>query len=365
MLRAETEGGLPPLVKHLHVDSTYYGIQQDGGPAGSKISAVIHFVYFWQVIQAVFQRLRYENMREDAESPLVDEIAGFRDRLLAYHSDNTLSPACFLQELRSAQKMSQDPSAWPLLESVAERTFAKDVAPGKHGKQSAPEGAGVVPLDIVSTLLLAWLGELIEDYCRGDKHTKLGAVRDVLGCSVREANLHLGSSGWDIEMALRRFYATSGPTGAALRACHLGGAWSSGSAKLRCKEHECPICITEFLPTRDSVTTGCCYQVICMACAEQLSDEGGNLLCPFCRRLEVRPAEPGSAAVVGGVDGGVDGGASASRALDADAVMAGLLREVRRFGEGLVSSLVDSDTDAMRPDGRARMAFVVPESQLP
>lgn len=356
MLRApaHTEGALPPLVKHLRVDCAYSELQQDGR---GGVSAVIHFVYFWQVLQAVYQRLRYELMREDAESPLVEELAGFRDRVLAYHAAKSLSPSCFLQELRSAKTRSQDPAAWSSLECVAENTFARDAA---HGKQGPSSGAGSVRLDIVSTLLLAWLGELTEDYCRGEKHVKLKNVRDVLGCSTREANLHLGASGWDLEMALRRYYATQGPTGAALRACHLGGAWSSGSAKLRCKEHECPICVTEFLPTRDSVTTGCCYQVICMECAKQLSDEEGILLCPFCRCLEVRPAEPVST---------LRDLTEGRRRPAPEGLMSEVLGEVRRFGMGVAHCLleIDPDTDAGYAAQRAReiMAFRLSPSQLP
>ncbi|CAE8665772.1 unnamed protein product [Polarella glacialis] len=141
-------------------------------------------------------------------------------------------------------------------------------------------------------LLLTWLSELVEDYRRGSRSAKVYCIRDVAGCSRRDACLCLSRSGWDVEAALQSFYIGNKPKAAA--GAKLEGAlsaeseaeksWSSGGAKLRRNEVECPICVVPYEQGYKPVMTQCCFQVLCSECLCRLTDSRGQLACPFCRR---------------------------------------------------------------------------------
>merc|ERR1712232_1413911 len=122
-------------------------------------------------------------------------------------------------------KMSADRPSWASLEDVAARTTGASTSAGALTLPAIP-CEKQVPLEIVSTLLLVWLGELTEDYLRGSKSSKIQSMIDVLRCTRHNACVHLGASGWDIESALRSFYVGGAPM-ASMNACRLGGAWSS------------------------------------------------------------------------------------------------------------------------------------------
>jgi len=267
----QAKGGVPLLAQCLQIDKNY------GDPAAGG-AAVVHFVCFWRALDAVWQRLREGDEDADRE-PLAAEAAAFRDVLLARSSAGSLAPASFMEELTSARKVSSDQPAWAPLEAVARQTL-----------ELKEEAVATKPLrlDIVSTLLLVWLQEVVEDYRRGERAEKIRNVRDVLRCKVHEACEHLGASGWDIEAALRRFYIGAAPL-AARDASSLGGAWSSQSAKLRSKEVQCPICVQDFRPGTESLVTRCCFQVICVHCVASLTSAEGELRCPFCRCAKVSP----------------------------------------------------------------------------
>jgi hypothetical protein len=61
-------------------------------------------------------------------------------------------------------------------------------------------------------------------------------------------------------------------------------SWSSGGAKLRRNEVECPICVVPYEQGYKPVMTQCCFQVMCSECLCRLTDSRGQLACPFCRR---------------------------------------------------------------------------------
>lgn len=278
LLRPSTVvGGLPPLVKRLQIDGSY------GDPASGG-AAVVHFACFWQALQELWRRL--DESREEADcEPLALEAAAFRGALLASSSAGSLTPAFYMEELASARKSSTDQQAWAPLEALARQTMELE----EPSAATQP-----LRLDVVSTLFLVWLQELAEDYCRGERAEKVRNVRDVLRCKVRDACVHLGASGWDIEAALRRAFVGSAAPLAALAAGSLGQAWSSQSAKLRSRELQCPICVRDFRPGTESLVTRCCFQVICVHCITSLTTAEGQLRCPFCRCCKVSPASPES-----------------------------------------------------------------------
>lgn len=278
---SKPDGGLPLLVKHLRVDGGYRFNNTPINPGVDCTGcAVVHFVCFWKALHEVWRRLRQGTDIE--EEPIAEEIVAFRDALLRNSDDSVLLPANFMTELSAAKKMSADPPAWVSLEAEATKALSREAS----NKQ--------LPLNIVSGLLLTWLTELTEDYLRGSRADKIQAVRDVLGCkaravTAREACMHLGASGWDIESALRSFYI-GGPPLAALKACSLGAPWSSQDAKLRSSELQCPICIADFCPSTESLVTKCCFQVVCVHCVASLTKPDGQLRCPFCRCVAESPA---------------------------------------------------------------------------
>lgn len=284
------KGGDPRFLKQLGVDAAYrFGGR--GFDAGGEGTAVAYFVRFWQAMELVWQQAGTSDA--DAE-PLAAEASAFREALLSHCKAGRLTGPRLLAELRYARKLSSDEAAWAPLEAVAEQAFALPFGSGSR-RQPASSLEQPLPLDVLSAILLVWLQELTEDYRRGERMRKVQAVRDVLQCSRRSACEHLGASGWDIEAALRRHYV-GGPVLVALEACNARGSWSSQSAKLRCDELQCPICVADFCPGALPVVTRCCFQVVCVHCVDALATEEGELRCPFCRRLEVRPVAGGGSA---------------------------------------------------------------------
>mmetsp|Transcript_92133 Transcript_92133/g.260779 ORF Transcript_92133/g.260779 Transcript_92133/m.260779 type:complete len:395 (+) Transcript_92133:51-1235(+) len=278
---SDEEGGLPMLVRHLRVDGGY----RVGGAApvpGIDCTgcAVVHFVCFWKALHEVWRRIG-RGGGDAVEEPIAEEAAAFRDALLRGADDGVLTPAGFLAELGAARKMSADPAAWSSLEVVARPEL-----------QGAPSGP--LRLGAVSELLLPWLRGTADDYLRGDRADKIQAVRDVMASksqalTVREACVHLGASGWDIELALRSFYV-AGPPLAASTARSPGAPWNSQGARLRSSEVQCPICAADFRPGAEPLVTACCFQVICEHCVASLATKADDQLrCPFCRSVSERP----------------------------------------------------------------------------
>lgn len=271
---AAEAGGLPPLVKQLRVDGGYRFAHGDARPV-----AIVYFVCFWHAVDQVWCTL---TPRSSADvEPFAEEAAKFRNILLEQADAGNILPEVFLGTIEDARKSSTDPTAWESLEMAVTRTRALQTC----------QADKPLPLDEVSTFLLVWLSEITEDYCRGERAAKICDVRNVLGCTLQDACTHLGASGWDIEAAMRRFYI-GGPPLVARAACH-SAAFSTQSAKLQSAETTCQICIIEFDIGREPVTTRCCYQTLCTACAWTLTDEHSNeLRCPFCRKTSVAPMVP-------------------------------------------------------------------------
>jgi hypothetical protein len=279
------------LVRHLHVDGAY-SFANDASHldrGGSSTTAVVHFMYFWKALHEVWRRLRQGEAEEEGE-PLALDMAAYRDTVLRHFEAGTLTPARLMAVTTAARKMSADRPSWASLEEVAARSTGASTSAAVLTLPADPcDCEKQVPLEVVSTLTLVWLGELTEDYLRGAKASKIQAVRDVLGCKAHDACVHLGASGWDIESALRSFYV-GGPPLASLSACSLGGSWSTQSAKLRSSELQCPICVRDFCPGTESLVTRCCFQVLCIHCAASLTTNEGMLRCPFCRTDALSPS---------------------------------------------------------------------------
>ncbi|OLP95673.1 hypothetical protein AK812_SmicGene22188 [Symbiodinium microadriaticum] len=137
-------------------------------------------------------------------------------------------------------------------------------------------------LDELSTLILPWLQELVEDYRRGNRSSKIFCVKDVAGCRIRDACIHLGRNNWDMEAALQSFY-TSAETSKKAKPKPVASSWSTGGAKLKKSEVDCPICAETYTAGNAAVMTHCCFQVFCERCRQRVTDTEGRLNCPFCR----------------------------------------------------------------------------------
>mmetsp|Transcript_132964 Transcript_132964/g.231100 ORF Transcript_132964/g.231100 Transcript_132964/m.231100 type:complete len:370 (-) Transcript_132964:61-1170(-) len=270
----------PPLVELLHLDGKYKLPDDRNAPA-----SVIHFFYFWQAFDALRRCLRRTDDAADLE-PMAGEAAALRDALLERYAAGRLTLGSLVAELTSIRKSSKDPSAWACLN--------ENVLVTVHLETSAEPTARDKPmsLDRVSALLVGWLSELTEDYCRGRRKSAIQTVCDVLRCSVQDACVHLGSSGWDTESALRLHYVNAS-TLQALHAGHLAGAWNSQHARFSSGEQQCSICVAHFTIGSEPVVTRCCFQTLCVNCIKFLSDDKDQLRCPFCRRMELRPELPG------------------------------------------------------------------------
>lgn len=271
----------PPLISRLLAHSS--------GDEGSQLGQVVHFLHFWQVLGDFRSRLhRIDATPPTDGEPLATELACFRDVLLTHDEEGSLTLASFLEALAAARKASHDVVPWLSLQKGA-TLFAELEVQQNPGALTAP-----VQLEKVSALIFGWLSDLVEEYCRGQRAARIRAVRDVLGCSAAVASEHLGKTGWDIESALRHRYSNSEPgnTLVAIGACKPDG-WSSKHAQLRSTtERECQICVAHFTQGAEPIVTKCCFQVLCVHCVGRLSNDSGQLRCPFCRANAEPPVQP-------------------------------------------------------------------------
>jgi len=318
--------GLPPLVRQLRIDSGYrYRATAGKGGVGDTVEgiAVVHFLRFWQALQEVARRLQASpssssaaaegvDVQEDEEEPVAEELSAFRDALLRIIDGGSLTPSRLSRELRRAREMSADEDAWaPLVASIsyAPAGVSHSPTPAKSAAKAAEQlpKPPVLPcvadpsinpaqdvekplqLDEVSMLLQGWLLELTEDYCRGGRSTKIRVVQDVSGCSRRNACLHLGAGGWDIESALRSFFGGV-ESSSSSSLCDAGMPWSSNGMRLRRSEVQCPICIAPYDANLQIVSMRCCFQSLCSDCVNRLTSDDGSLRCPFCRIVERYPS---------------------------------------------------------------------------
>eukprot|EP00929_Paragymnodinium_shiwhaense_P009018 TRINITY_DN113024_c0_g1_i1.p1 TRINITY_DN113024_c0_g1~~TRINITY_DN113024_c0_g1_i1.p1 ORF type:complete len:421 (+),score=78.39 TRINITY_DN113024_c0_g1_i1:63-1325(+) len=267
-------GGLPALVRLLRIDGDFWRESAAGTlspetveQAAESKKAVVHFVHFWQALGEVDRRLLCTKERET----VADEIAAFQSCVLRDLRDSALTSEAMLTRIRCAQESSVDPGSWDDLLQIADLGLPQ-------------AGAAALQLHEVSGLLLMWLSALTEDYCRGARGATIQSMQHVVLCSRVVACEHLCACSWDIEAALRRFYAGASVM-AALAAKEDEGAWGSKSAKLHCSERECQICCLEFEEGMESSLTGCCFQVLCVKCARSVTDSDGVFSCPFCRGM--------------------------------------------------------------------------------
>lgn len=107
-------------------------------------------------------------------------------------------------------------------------------------------------------------------------------MKDVARCKRSEACIHLCQTSWDVEAALHSFYNRDiAPAKGAAEG--QATAWSSGGAKLKNNEVECPICRECYDDKLKSIMTPCCFQVLCEQCHRRLTDANARFSCPFCR----------------------------------------------------------------------------------
>eukprot|EP00927_Polykrikos_kofoidii_P025185 TRINITY_DN22682_c0_g1_i1.p1 TRINITY_DN22682_c0_g1~~TRINITY_DN22682_c0_g1_i1.p1 ORF type:complete len:457 (-),score=69.45 TRINITY_DN22682_c0_g1_i1:210-1418(-) len=289
----------------------------------------IQFLRFWRGMQELWRRLRPP---ETQDEPIAEEIATFRDGLIRVLDSpvgekSGLSFSQLRERVVAARAMSDDEVAWASLEesisqcykqkppwqrqwraaaSLGDPACFREMVGGGVGallcaarsshivagsfsdergakftsgvREEAPTGGGDAKLEIaeVSTLLFAWLQELAEDYCHGSRSALIRAVRDVAGCSLREACIHLSRQRWDVEFALLSFY------GQGIKCCDNNSGWSSQGARLRLSEVDCPICAESYSAHRKSMATPCCFQTLCGSCHQRVV-HGQTFHCPFCR----------------------------------------------------------------------------------
>eukprot|EP00930_Biecheleria_cincta_P095183 TRINITY_DN87192_c0_g1_i1.p1 TRINITY_DN87192_c0_g1~~TRINITY_DN87192_c0_g1_i1.p1 ORF type:complete len:396 (-),score=66.79 TRINITY_DN87192_c0_g1_i1:88-1275(-) len=245
----------------------------------SESSQVVHFLRFWQTMHEVSQRLQDEAVdRLSCEEPFAVEVAAFRNLLLCHFDKNRnegVSCRWLEEQVQKKREESADEASWAPLQEAVQQVRAVSRQEQRMWWPGQPSVK--LRLDELSALLLPWLQEAVEDYCRGSRSAQIFCVRDVAGCSRRDACLYLGRSGWDVEAALQRFFVASSE--------HLEGesAWSSGGAKLRKNEVDCPICAVSYAEGFKAVETKCCFQVLCGKCHSRLTDSNGDFACPFCR----------------------------------------------------------------------------------
>jgi len=257
---------LQNLTPHLHAELLKARCHLRQGDQVDSDSCVVHFLHFWKVLDEL--RCHVD------EAPLAGELRAFREALLnrLERSGGTISSQFLADAVRRAQRKSADASAWrPLKDVVSSLTATEGTWWG--------QGSLKLALDELSTLLLPWLQELVEDYSRGSRSAKIFCVKDVAGCRCWDACLYLSRNDWDVEAALQSFYSTKVATQEAVKPA----AWSSGGAKLKRKEVDCPICVEKYAPGNKTIMTKCCFQVLCGKCYSRLTDSTGRFSCPFCR----------------------------------------------------------------------------------
>lgn len=252
--------GIVPLKQMCRIDCG-----KDGAAEG-----VVHFLRFWQASEEVWRRLKEMDVADD--EPLVEEMAIFRDTLLRMHDVHGLTCTWLMDAVAGARGMSVDKGVWALLEnSVAEFVLSQEDACEEAKAEEPLDCEKPVDLAAISAVILSWMLGLVADYLHGVRSEKVSAVRDVTGCTTREACFHLGAGNWEEEIAICSYY------GSALTADNESG-WSSQGAKLRKSEVECPICFSPFGGKVKTSVMQCCFQVLCKSCASKLRDR-----CPFCR----------------------------------------------------------------------------------
>lgn len=282
--------GQPPLLRLLHV-------------SGSRTSCeAIHFFRFWQTFEEVARRLGGADeimLRPSCapqKEPLAEEILEFRDGLLrrldhtsvTQAMDGFVAQATLYADIARMREMSGDSAAWAMLEAAL--------------GDGASEPTDQFQLHVVFEVVLSWLRTLCEDYIRGQRATRISCLLDAAQCGRRQACLHLGIAGWDVETALQRFFAGQATQGSIVPA---GTSWSTQGAKLRKEEIECPICMHPYAGHHVAASVGapvqlsCCFQVLCRSCYKKLVNEQHMISCPFCRVVdhvapEVLTSDPGT-----------------------------------------------------------------------
>lgn len=247
--------GVPPLLQMLRIGA----------------DNLVHFLRFWQAFEELMRRLRQQEEVDD--EPVYAEIAEFRDALLRRLDVGGVQCEWLARELGSMQKTSADAAAWEPLQHML-----RDVAKGVwHPDARKAATSAVLSADEVTTLLLSWLTELVEDYGHGNRRDKINCVRHVLRCKQSVACLHLGTQAWDVEAALRSSLGGE-----------CGSCWSSRGVKLRQSEVECPICAGAYTEGVQPLEMQCCFQVLCSDCYRRLRGQVTVLRCPFCRSRDCR-----------------------------------------------------------------------------
>lgn len=246
----------------------------------------IYFLRFWQAMQQVCGLLLGCTGAAAESEPLAEEASALRDALLRRTDSGELSRSWLAAEVTRARGMSADEAAWASLEAAVLRLgVPKEAASGRRSRGAdAP-----LRIEEASELLFTWLQDIAEDYGRGQRGAKIKAVRDVAGCSAREACFHLGCRGWEVEAALLSYYGGGAVPSMAMG---KGRGWSSHGAKLCKNEVECPICAEPY-GKAERLVTGCCFQVLCTTCRAKLMQPGG-FHCPFCRTVEGDDAKDSS-----------------------------------------------------------------------
>eukprot|EP00439_Symbiodinium_sp_Y106_P030159 s2029_g3.t1 len=297
LLRPDSEINVPLMIQLLQIDESFEFSEVKKSFTTSQHppaqSAVVYFPYFWQAMQELQMRL----FPREGRAPIAIEAASFRDAVLDLAAAGSLTTAGFADLIVVSQKDSMDHRAWDrlleaahfLVEQERPKTAERQPQTSAETLQQMTCSHKPIHMAILATILFTWLFELCEDYCRGNKAALIRSVRDVLGCSSREAFVHLAAAHWDLEGALRHYDLQSKlNTLDALEACRPDASgWNSHAAKLRKAERDCPICACDFCIGSEPIVTSCCFKAICAHCVAVLVAAGstdGILLCPFCRQ---------------------------------------------------------------------------------
>ncbi|CAK9089282.1 unnamed protein product [Durusdinium trenchii] len=296
LLRVDEQIQVPVLVQMLQVDVDFLFNEPKPGKADGLSSAVVYFPCFWQAMHELQKRLGGDPMDKGTE-PFAEEASSFRDAILDLAASQRLTTASFADLVIAFKGTSTDQRAWDsLLESL--RFLMRETKATKHidcsrTLQQLILAQEPMPMAFVASILLPWIFELCEDYRRGERAGLLRAVRDVLGCSLRDACELLAKGKWDLETALRQHdLQNQCNTLDALEACRPDCVgWNSNAAKIRRAERECPICACDFRIGAEPTVTSCCFKSICSHCVAVLVArvEDGLLHCPFCRQVEQVP----------------------------------------------------------------------------